>query len=101
MPAGGGWEATLDRFFRFRAMGSDGRTELLAVLTTFVVMSYIIFVNPGILSTPGAEDSNVAGLPISATTTSTCLVAGVMSILMGLVANRAYALAPGLGLNAI
>jgi AGZA family xanthine/uracil permease-like MFS transporter len=79
-------------------MGSDGRTELLAGLTTFVVMSYIIFVNPGILSTPGP---NADGLSISATTTSTCLVAGVMSILMGLFANRAYAIAPGLGLNAI
>lgn len=96
-----GWEATLDRFFHMRAMGSDARTEILAGLTTFVVMSYIIFVNPLILSTPGAEGSGVAGLPISATTTSTCLVAGIMTIIMGLVTNKAYAIAPGLGLNAI
>lgn len=96
-----GLEATLDRFFHFRAMGSSARTELLAGLTTFFVMSYIIFVNPQILSVPGAEGSGIAGLDISATTTSTCLVAGVMTIIMGLVANRAYAIAPGLGLNAI
>lgn len=79
-------------------MGTTVRTELLAGLTTFVVMSYIIFVNPGILSTPGP---NAAGLPISATTTATCLVAGIMTIIMGIATNRAYAIAPGLGLNAI
>lgn len=82
-------------------MGSNARTEMLAGLTTFVVMSYIIFVNPQILSVPGPEGSGVAGLKLSATTTSTCLVAGVMTIIMGLVANKAYAIAPGLGLNAI
>lgn len=79
-------------------MGTTVRTEILAGLTTFVVMSYIIFVNPGILSTPAADG---AGLAISATTTATCLVAGVMTILMGIYTNRAYAIAPGLGLNAI
>ena len=96
-----GWQATLERFFHIREMGSTFRTEVLAGLTTFIVMSYIIFVNPGILSTPGAAGSGVLGLKISATTTSTCLVAGVMTILMGLVANKAYAIAPGLGINAI
>lgn len=99
--AGGGLEATLDRFFRFRAMGSDLRTELLAGLTTFVVMSYIIFVNPSILGFLGEGLPTELGLPVSATTTSTSLVAGVMTIIMGLYANRAYAIAPGLGLNAI
>jgi adenine/guanine/hypoxanthine permease len=92
------WEAMLERYFHMREMGSNARTEILAGLTTFVVMSYIIFVNPLILSTPGGE---VAGLPISATTTSTCLVAGIMTIIMGLLTNKAYAIAPGLGLNAI
>jgi adenine/guanine/hypoxanthine permease len=96
-----GWEAMLDRYFHMRDMGSDARTEILAGLTTFVVMSYIIFVNPLILSTPGTGESGVAGLPISATTTSTCLVAGIMTILMGILTNKAYAIAPGLGLNAI
>ena len=77
-------------------MGSNIRTELFAGLTTFIVMSYIIFVNPQILHLPDGS-----GLPIAATMTSTCLVAGVMTIIMGLYSNRAFALAPGLGLNAI
>ena len=92
----GGFEAKLDRFFRFRSMGSNMRTEMFAGLTTFIVMSYIIFVNPQILNLPDGT-----GLPIQATTTSTCLVAGVMTIIMGLYSNRAFAIAPGLGLNAI
>lgn len=91
----------LDAFFQYKVMGSNLRTEILAGLTTFVVMAYIIFVNPGILSTPGPEGSGIAGLNISATTTSTCLVAGVLTILMGLYAKKAYAIAPGLGINAI
>lgn len=89
-PGGGG---TLERFFRLREHGTTVRTELLAGLTTFMVMSYIIAVNPGILA--------AAGLDVRATATSTCLVAGVLSIVMGLYTNRAFALAPGLGLNAI
>jgi adenine/guanine/hypoxanthine permease len=95
-PASSGWEAMLERYFRYREMGSDARTEIMAGLTTFVVMSYIIFVNPSILNLPDGT-----GLPIQAVTTSTCLVAGVMTILMGIVSNKAYAIAPGLGLNAI
>jgi adenine/guanine/hypoxanthine permease len=58
-----------------------------------MVMAYIIFVNPIILA--------AADLPISATTTATALVAGTLTILMGLATNRAYAIAPGMGLNAI
>ena len=58
-------------------------------------MSYIIFVNPSILGLDGK------GLPFAAALTSTCLVAGVMTILMGLVTNRAFAIAPGMGLNAV
>ncbi|MCC6312950.1 MAG: NCS2 family permease, partial [Thermomicrobiales bacterium] len=83
----------LERFFRLREHGTNVRTELLAGVTTFVVMAYIIAVNPGVLSAAGLDPRAVA--------TSTCLVAGVMSIAMGLYTNRAYAMAPGLGLNAI
>ncbi len=83
------------RFFKLREHGTNVRTEALAGLVTFMVMSYIIAVNPFILGLDGA------GLPLRAVATSTCLVAGVMSILMGLVTNRAIALAPGMGLNAI
>jgi len=72
-------------------------TELMAGLTTFMVMAYILFVNPSILSSADAPDK----LTVAAVTTSTALVAGVMTILMGLATNRAYAIAPGMGLNAI
>ena len=70
-------------------------------MTTFIVMSYIIFVNPAILSFAGVEGLEEIGLPFDGVLASTCLVAGVMSIVMGLVTNRAYAIAPGLGLNAV
>ncbi len=83
----------LEGYFGLREHGTDVRTEVLAGLTTFMVMSYIIAVNPGVLS--------AAGLDVRAVATSTCLVAGVMTLAMGLYANRAFAIAPGLGLNAI
>jgi AGZA family xanthine/uracil permease-like MFS transporter len=91
--AGGTSRGGLEHFFRLREHGTDVRTEVLAGLTTFFVMAYIIAVNPAVLS--------AAGLDLRAVATSTCLVAGVLSIIMGLYTNRAYALAPGLGLNAI
>ena len=87
-PTGG-----LEGFFRLRQHGTDVRTEVLAGLTTFFVMAYIIAVNPAILAAAGLDPRAVA--------TSTCLVAGLLSIAMGLYTNRAFALAPGLGLNAI
>jgi AGZA family xanthine/uracil permease-like MFS transporter len=64
-------------------------------------MSYIIFVNPAILGFAGVEGLEGTGLPFDAVLTSTCLVAGVMTIIMGLYSNMAYAIAPGLGLNAV
>jgi AGZA family xanthine/uracil permease-like MFS transporter len=91
--AAGRSEGGLEGFFRLREHGTDVRTEVLAGLTTFVVMAYIIAVNPAVLSAAGLDPRAVA--------TSTCLVAGLLSIAMGLYTNRAFALAPGLGLNAI
>lgn len=85
----------LEQVFRLKANRTTVGTELLAGLTTYMVMAYIIFVNPSILGLGGH------GLPQPATTTATCLVAGVMSIAMGLYTNRAYCLAPGLGLNGV
>ncbi len=85
----------LDRVFKLSAHKTSVGTELTAGLTTFMVMAYIIFVNPSVLGLGGK------GLPVPATTTATCLVAGVMSIAMGLYTNRAFALAPGLGLNGV
>ena len=87
--------SALDRHFKLSAWNTTVGTEAMAGLTTFMVMAYIIFVNPTILTTTQQEVSR-AGI-----TTATCLVAGIMSILMGLVTNRAFAIAPGMGINAI
>ncbi len=86
-----------ERFFKFKQWDTSVKRDTLAGLATFMVMAYIIFVNPSILGLGGAPE----GLPFAAALTSTCLVAGVMTILMGLVTNRAYAIAPGMGLNAV
>jgi AGZA family xanthine/uracil permease-like MFS transporter len=96
-PSGG----ALERFFKFRANGTTLRRDTLAGLTTFIVMSYIIFVNPTILSFAGIPSLQAKGLPFAAVLTSTCLVAGIMTLIMGLYTNRAYAIAPGLGINAV
>jgi AGZA family xanthine/uracil permease-like MFS transporter len=82
----------LERYFGFAAHNTTWRIEILAGLTTFIAMAYIIFVNPAILS--------VTGMPLAAVTTATCLCAAFGSILMGALANYPLALAPGMGLNA-
>jgi adenine/guanine/hypoxanthine permease len=86
-----------ERFFHLTKWRTNVGTELLAGLTTFMVMAYIIFVNPTILTTTQA---NPAALR-PGITTATCLVAGLLCLFMGLYTNRALALAPGLGLNAV
>ncbi len=85
----------LERLFHLSRFDTNVRTEVLAGLSTFLVMAYIIAVNPIILNLGGG------GLEIRQVATVTCLVAGVMTILMGLYANMAIAIAPGLGINAI
>lgn len=83
-----------ERYFEFDKYGTDMRTEMLAGVTTFMTMAYILFVNPAILSDAiGKEafDSLVA---------VTALAAGFATILMGLYAKKPFALAPGMGLNA-
>jgi AGZA family xanthine/uracil permease-like MFS transporter len=92
-------EGLLERYFGFAARGTTFARDTMAGATTFVVMSYIIFVNPIILT--GATPKFGPSLAFGAVLTSTCLVAGVMSILMGLATNYAYAIAPGMGLNAV
>jgi AGZA family xanthine/uracil permease-like MFS transporter len=94
-----GGEGLLERYFGFAARGTTFARDTMAGATTFVVMSYIIFVNPIILT--GATPKFGPSLAFGAVLTSTCLVAGVMSILMGLTTNYAYAIAPGMGLNAV
>jgi AGZA family xanthine/uracil permease-like MFS transporter len=89
-PSGG----ALGDYFKFSERGTDLLTEARAGLTTFMVMAYIIFVNSSIISGP-------LGLDPVAVSAATALIAGIMTIAMGLVGNYPFALAAGLGINAI
>ena len=82
-------------FFGFSERGTNLRTEILAGLTTFMTMAYIVFVNPAILGTEGT------GLPLTGVFFATCVAAAAASIAMGVFANYPVALASGLGLNAV
>jgi AGZA family xanthine/uracil permease-like MFS transporter len=81
-----------ERYFEFASLNTSWKTEILAGLTTFMTMAYIVFVNPAIL--------HDAGMPVAGVTAATCLAAAVGSILMGAFARYPIALAPGMGLNA-
>ncbi len=83
----------LERRFRLTERGTTPRVEALGGVTTFLTMAYILFVNPAILS--------AAGLPFAAVAVATALAAFVASVAMGLYANVPFALASGLGINAI
>ncbi|EQB4819430.1 solute carrier family 23 protein, partial [Citrobacter amalonaticus] len=82
----------LSRLFKLRQHGTDVRTETIAGMTTFLTMVYIVFVNPQILGAAQMDPKVVF--------VTTCLIAGIGSIAMGLVANLPVALAPAMGLNA-
>jgi adenine/guanine/hypoxanthine permease len=81
-----------EKYFEFTELGTTWRTEILAGVTTFMTMAYIIFVNPSIL--------HDAGVPVGAVAVATCLASGFGSLLMGIFARYPIALAPGMGLNA-
>lgn len=87
----------MDRFFRLKEHGTDVRTEVMAGLTTFMTMAYILAVNPNILSAFG---SGATGLDWTSVFLATAIAAGVITICMGLFVNFPVALAPGMGLNA-
>jgi len=91
----------LERVFDLRARGTTVGTEVLAGVTTFMVMAYIIFVNPAILNFSGIKDLQNLGPGFAPTLAATCLVAGVMTVLMGLLSNYPFAVASGMGLNAV
>jgi AGZA family xanthine/uracil permease-like MFS transporter len=93
--------AMLERWFDLKAQGTRVGTEVLAGVTTFMVMAYIIFVNPAILNFSGIKELQGLGPGFAPTLAATCLVAGVMTILMGLVSNYPFAVASGMGLNAV
>jgi AGZA family xanthine/uracil permease-like MFS transporter len=82
----------LETYFKLKESGTDVRTELVAGLTTFLTMAYIIFVNPSILG--------AAGVPKESVFVATCLVSALGTAVMGLYANYPIAMAPGMGLNA-
>ncbi|QKJ87649.1 NCS2 family permease [Paramixta manurensis] len=82
----------LEKLFQLKAHNTTVRTEIIAGLTTFLAMAYILFVNPTILSATGMDKGSVF--------VATCLAAAIGSLLMGLIANYPIALAPGMGLNA-
>ena len=83
----------LDRRFKLAERGTTVRIELLGGVATFLTMSYILFVNPAILS--------AAGLPFGAVAVATALAAAIATSAMGLLTNLPFALAPGLGINAV
>src|SRR3954469_18087542 len=83
----------LERHFTISQRGSTVRTEVLGGVVTFLTMAYIVFVNPAILSS--------AGLPFSAVAVATALAAAIFTLAMGLLTNLPFALASGLGLNAV
>ena len=83
-------------YFKLKERNTNVRTEIIAGITTFMTMAYIIFVNPAILSQGGAT-----GIPFEAAVVATCLGAGLMSMLMGFITNTPFALASGMGINAV
>ena len=83
----------IDSYFKLTERGTSVGTEIRAGFTTFLVMAYIIFVNPSIIAEPLGFDGG-------AVAAGTALVAGLLTILMGVVANVPIAMAAGLGINA-
>lgn len=83
----------MNSFFKISERGSSVSDEVVGGITTFLAMAYIVAVNPGLME--------AAGVPFEAALTSTCLGAAIMTIAMGLIANRPIALASGMGVNAI
>lgn len=83
---------SLDKFFRLKENGTDVKTEILAGITTFMTMAYILIVNPDILSKTGMDAGGVF--------TATALSAAIATFIMAVYANYPFGLAPGMGLNA-
>jgi len=91
--------SALDRYFRIKERGSDTRTEVIAGITTFMTMAYILFLNPIILGqVPDREGVTLAPEQVL---TVTALAAGIATIAMGVLGKHPFAIAAGLGLNAV
>jgi AGZA family xanthine/uracil permease-like MFS transporter len=91
----------IERWFELTRHRTTVGMEVRGGLTTFMVMAYIIFVNPAILSFAGVPGLEGKGAPFAATQAATCLAAGVLTLAMGLATNYPLALASGMGLNAV
>ena len=85
-------KAFLDNFFKTKSHSTDIQTEIVAGITTFITMAYIIFVNPQMMAQTGMDHGAIF--------VGTCLAAAVACLFMGLFANWPVGLAPGMGLNA-
>ncbi|MGM0366691.1 MAG: NCS2 family permease [Actinomycetota bacterium] len=83
-------------YFKLKERKTNLKTEIAAGITTFMTMSYIIFVNPAILSQGGQT-----GVSFESVVMATCLGAGLMSVAMGVITNTPFALASGMGVNTI
>ena len=106
-----GNESFLESFFHLKENNTNVRTEVLAGITTFITMAYIIFVNPNILKMAGMNSANALGDAaakfaigsdpvVSSVFVATCLAAAIGTFIMGFYANLPFAQAPGMGLNA-
>ncbi len=91
----------LERWFELSRRRATVGGEVRGGLTTFMVMAYIIFVNPAILSFAGIPPLAGQGPSFAATQAATCLVAGALTIVMGLATNYPLAIASGMGINAV
>lgn len=106
-----GKSSFLESYFKLKENKTNVRTEVLAGITTFITMAYIIFVNPSILRMAGMNSANALGDAalkfnvgsdpvVSAVFAATCLAAAIGTFIMGFYANLPFAQAPGMGLNA-
>jgi len=90
----------VSKYFGLDEKRTSFRIELVAGLTTFLTMAYIIFVNPSILSLEGVDVAGIERMDKQALIAVTCLVSGIATIIVGVVAKAPIAMAPGMGLNA-
>ncbi|MGO1369007.1 MAG: NCS2 family permease [Senegalia sp. (in: firmicutes)] len=100
----------MDSFFKLKENNTNVKTEIMAGITTFVTMAYIIFVNPNILKLAGMNEAGALGDAaagigfedpiVGAVFVATCVAAAIGTLIMGLYANLPFGLAPGMGLNA-
>jgi len=100
----------MDSFFKLKENKTDVKTEIMAGITTFVTMAYIIFVNPNVLKLAGMNEAGALGDAaagigfedpiVGAIFVATCVAGAIGTLIMGLYANLPFGLAPGMGLNA-